>query len=344
MAYPAVNFILKDAKKEAEYICFLAKNISSGYYNHGHLFILPKPENNSNVVYFPNLNLSQHFWQIISKTENRHLGMPFPPQAINEVITRISPLETVKDLNEKNSVISWWKNHETQFFHDFSEFLDVNGTLSKINNIDILLTNYGTRGSFDVNYSNHEIYMTHRTYMSPDYLIKTVLLGLLSYQNKIHSNLDHLSWQYQQSFVDMLLSESKFRDLLDHEVKAFDFFDKNSLVYERKSAQYLKTLGFANEKFISLSKDKIILINNHPTDHIFTPQESELLKLFVSHPEATLSFDQIAKTLWPKDHLEKFSLYSITKVIENLRKKIRNQGINKEIIVANRGKGYFLRA
>ena len=65
--------------------------------------------------------------------------------------------------------------------------------------------------------------------------------------------------------------------------------------------------------------------------------------LVLENKNHIVNFDKIAHELWDKDFLEKFSFYSISKIIENIRNKIRSFGINKEVIITARGKGYLLK-
>lgn len=96
-----------------------------------------------------------------------------------------------------------------------------------------------------------------------------------------------------------------------------------------KSGKYLTELGFPN-KDINLGKDGV-----------FSPQEENLLKSLQENRGKVVSFDTMARILWGKDSYEKYSPQAMAKVIENIRRKIKDQGINKEIVFTQRKKGYF---
>jgi DNA-binding response OmpR family regulator len=55
-----------------------------------------------------------------------------------------------------------------------------------------------------------------------------------------------------------------------------------------------------------------------------------------------VSFESCAKAVWGNECDEKFSLYALAKIVENLRKKIYASGINNDILKTVRKKGYLL--
>ena len=65
-----------------------------------------------------------------------------------------------------------------------------------------------------------------------------------------------------------------------------------------------------------------------------------VLKLIIKNKDKVVTFDEIAKNIWQEQVDDKFSLESLAKIIQNLRNKIRNKGIKKEVIFTKRGRGY----
>lgn len=83
MEHPKVRFI-SDPTSQAAYLCFVAKDIASGYYLDAQLPVLPQPQVGS--IYFPNLNYPAWFWQSINSCPNHHLDMPFPSECIDYLL------------------------------------------------------------------------------------------------------------------------------------------------------------------------------------------------------------------------------------------------------------------
>lgn len=67
-----------------------------------------------------------------------------------------------------------------------------------------------------------------------------------------------------------------------------------------------------------------------------------VLKLIIKNKDKVVTFDEIAENIWQEQVDDKFSLESLAKIIQNLRNKIRNQGVKKEVIFTKRGNGYLL--
>ena len=72
-----------------------------------------------------------------------------------------------------------------------------------------------------------------------------------------------------------------------------------------------------------------------------TKQEEKVLKELVGNTGNYVTFDKIGEILWEDKIDEKYSLSAMAKVMENLRRKIKGIGVNKEVIFTKRGKGYL---
>src|SRR6266487_4142560 len=188
MKRPIVTFIVKDSNREAEYICFLAKILTSREHQKAGFLVLPEPlKDNIYSFCFPDLKYSERFWAAITNTKNKHLGQSFPDEAVHEVIEKISPFETEKNVALKNKIIKDWKGIEDKFFKIYSDFIDVNNTLSKVSSIEVLLTEYGSLGSFyPAKFgSDYKILITKRIDLPADSLIRTILQATIAIKTNI---------------------------------------------------------------------------------------------------------------------------------------------------------------
>ena len=104
-------------------------------------------------------------------------------------------------------------------------------------------------------------------------------------------------------------------------------FSKDTIT---KSNKYLVKLGFP-QKEIKINLENII----------FSKQEKDLLTALIKNKGKILDFDQVANIIWKDKADDKFSLEAMAKLVENLRRKIKTLGINKEVIFTKRGKGYI---
>lgn len=267
---------------EADYICFLAKNISRGLYQNGGFCVLPYLVNDKKAVYFPDLDYSKDFWNLIKKCRAMNLGEDFPEKAIKEVFKKLKNVKNSR-LIKKDSLV-----------------------------INLLETEYGTPGSYFVN--KNTVYMTQRIGNSKADFDRTLLSVKLKIKNKDKAEIGEINWYKRQGVIEYLFGKIK---------------SKLSAIHIKDSNEYLNKFGFSQTE---------IKINYK----IFTKQEENLIKELISLNGEILTFDQTAEILWRDNSFDKYSPQAMAKVIENLRKKIRNQGINRELIFTKRGRGYYL--
>lgn len=262
---------------EADYICFIAKDITRGLFQNGGFYVLSEPTKHPKGVYFPDLNYSSKFWRLISKSKACDLGDTFPKAAVMEV----------------NSKIKVKKSKRVTY---------------KGITFDLLETKYGTVGSFN------KYVMTNRTGNSKQEFEKTFTLMKLLIKNKDRGEIGDVIWHKRNAVIEYLFGKFKSQE---------------SLELAKQSVEYLEKLGFSK-------KIKIPVLTN------LTKQEEDILNLLQQNKGSIVSFDEIANTLWKNKVDDKFSLEAMAKVIENLRKKIKEVGINKELIFTKRGSGYLL--
>lgn len=289
--------IVSNSEKQANYVCFLAKNISRTLYQNGGFLVLPNSENHKNVVYFPSLSYSINFWNKIKKTKSIDLSDKFPTVCTKEVLRK---LKNIKYQNTKinfKEIINKYKND-----------------LKNVSKIEILITPYGTTGSYYV--KNRDIFITQRHTSTDKNFEKTLLLSIIKLKNKDRAEVGTINWIKRNSIVKYLLNIKK---------------NSNPKKYIDENKIYLNKLGFPTEK---ISFSKII--------KTLTTQEEKVLKTLRTANTEIVSFDEMADILWGEKVDEKYSLEAISKVIQNLRDKIRLSGIHKNIIHTVRKKGYFL--
>lgn len=186
-----------------------------------------------------------------------------------------------------------------------------NNSSKLINNIELLETEYGTCGSYHV---NKKIFMTKRSGDSEAEFEKTFLLAKIKIKNKDIAEMGTINWIKRQAVLEYFHGETKSK-LSSSDIK--------------EGKEYLKKLGFP---------EKDVLINFKS----FTKQEENLLKKLIETKGEIISFDDTADILWGEDSFDKYSPAAMAKVIENIRRKIKDQGINKELVFTKRGKGYCL--
>jgi hypothetical protein len=318
MDYPRINFII-DRRLEAEYLCFIAKSITEQHFQTAKIPVLSTPY--PGAVYFPDLKYSPLFWRNISTCHNRNYGYPFPQSSVNEILLKLP--------TDIYHIPSNWSKLEPAFFNIFDNFLNYKHILEKIVAINVLVSPYGSDGSFYSLKSGHQIRInaTYRTDLPLHSLVKTLLLAIFKVQVQLHGETGTSRWLDRQAIVEYLLTNSSFAAL----VPSYSL-TQPSISQTNQSNKYLSTLGFDNHQKINID------------DKIFTIQEKDILNLFIKNQSHITTFDDVATTLWGLSENSKYSLSAMAKVISHLRYKLNEQGINKNVIVTVRGQGYYLDA
>lgn len=333
--YPKINIYTDSSGDfECKYVCFLAKGISMGEYQKNGFIVTPKLESsNPKSVHFPDLAYSKNFWKSINVNSNKNLNGDYPQSATKEVKQLLTD-HKIKDTKSNLSKITKdWNKIEKGFFNDINKFLDFKKALSKVENINILITPYGTRGSFNPPRVGNKfnLNVTSRIDLPAGNIAVGILQNLYIIDTWIGGEIGEESYIKRMSAISFLMKNTIFKkyypDFID--LTKPKFVTDHTLI--EKSKKFLKKLGFEDKKE-ELSK----MLSN------LTKQEESVINLLEYNKNRIVSFDQVARVIWKDKMDDKFSLEAMAKVIENLRKKIKLIGINKEVIFTKRGSGYIL--
>ncbi|MCL5090931.1 MAG: winged helix-turn-helix domain-containing protein [Patescibacteria group bacterium] len=99
----------------------------------------------------------------------------------------------------------------------------------------------------------------------------------------------------------------------------------------------------ALEKIPEVAFDKEngrLLIDREPVKEKLSLREYQLLANFWQKQNQVITREEIAEILWGKDAYEKYSDWSIDKIIYQLRKKIKEIGLQENQLEAVKGRGY----
>ena len=98
------------------------------------------------------------------------------------------------------------------------------------------------------------------------------------------------------------------------------------------TVKYFKELGYPIKSFL----------NEDLSLHHLTLEENAMLDVLKEHRNEVVSFEDMASRIWGEHNVEKFSLYALSKILQRLRKKLLDNGIEEHIIHTQRGVGYCL--
>ncbi|MFZ3301142.1 MAG: helix-turn-helix domain-containing protein [Microgenomates group bacterium] len=174
---------------EADYICFIAKDITRGLFQNGGFYVVPEPTNHPMGVYFPDLNYSNKFWSLISKCKACDLGAKFPKIAVDEVNSKIKA--------KKSKQITY-----------------------KGIKFELLETKYGTVGSFN------KYIMTNRIGNSKQEFEKTFALMNLLLKNKDRGEIGDIVWHKRNAVIEYLFGKFKSKQSIELEKISQEYLEK----------------------------------------------------------------------------------------------------------------------
>lgn len=338
MALPTVTFPEGSELENslANYLSYLGKQVACGFYQNRRFLILSKPlPHFGRSVYIPDLKFSQSFWAEAKKYTENDFVFKFPQtQKSNLELLRSADLTTKPESLEK--IKKGWQKVEKQFFKTCQDFFPL-FDFSKINAIACTVSPFGTQGSFEFQKQKNgkiDLRFTHRQDISPSGIAEKILSELVNLENPMMSLGE---WEIRESIVDFLLMRTKLGQIFNFDfqptVRTLPELSENLIL---ESEAFCQKLGFPIKPIFSNGLDPL-------SEKRFTQTEKRILLHLVSNRNKTVSYDEIGNQFWGEEEsLEKFSLASIAKIMEKIRKKIKENGINQELIYTVRNQGYVL--
>ncbi|MBP9702745.1 winged helix-turn-helix domain-containing protein [Candidatus Woesebacteria bacterium] len=335
---PTINFT-HSPELEARRILFVAGSLARGWYQKHNFLILPElaARAPSSQVILPNLPYTTipRFWESVAKLKlvTPQLA-PAPLIAATEALCKpfYKPALYVSHLSELEKSYNQVKdNFWNTLFTLFPSYS------SRVKVITIISSQYGSSSSFNLattEYSSITIYLRSDTKI--DKLLWSILAAI--FRPKMQDEQKY-SWEEVEAVIDWLMSESSLAAKLSHPHPTLTNLRANQLSkYRQDSEAYLSSLGISGVLRLEKLSSSYSYGDTKISD--LTTKQQILLDLLLVRRGLTVSYDEIAASLWPDD--EDWSLYAITKEVQRLRDKIKSCGINSPLIHAHRKLGYSI--
>lgn len=230
--------------------------------------------------------------------------------------------------------------------HKLLQFIKATFPVSdRVKHIHIIPTKFGTGGSFfeEVNDDGSlELFITHRIDCSIDYLAKSIISGFVFSEESGDYSI-YNNWMLRVGVIDFMFSHTRIRDLFPDadKLSVTGFLKEYKGYLAIESAQYYSRMGFPIKSCFSYLENTIVY-NDNPLFGLDN-KEIEVMKKLIDEHSRIVSFEDIAKVYWGEENwLDKFSLYSLAKVIEKLRKSMQRNNIPEHILMTVRKRGYLL--
>jgi DNA-binding winged helix-turn-helix (wHTH) protein len=243
------------------------------------------------------------------------------------------------DLKETKKTEKEWQLIQPQF-EDY--FLDLFPQYRQHRiTLEVFWTRYGTSVSFGtapIKGKRADLKIFLRDDMGTEQIAEGFLSSLLAIKMKKDYQY---SWVQRETIIDFLIQETKLNRLFPNYSPTLGVKKNTKELQDhcRRSAKYLKKLGFATKPGLSIHKNKL-LVNSQMPKFTFSPTEEEILKRLATTPNEPVSYYDLGDLIW-KDDVEKFSLWALSRLIFKIRNKLRKNGLSPEHVKNLRGRGYY---
>lgn len=337
--------IVSTLESEYKRILFTASGIKNNIYQELGFLILPKLNKKlaSNQVIFPySAQLEKTFWKKVSALKYHNLNYKMSKndlQFVSYYFPNIPVLEK-----------KYLKKIENQINSQKNKFLEtvvsIFGDSRQINEVKIYITNYGTGAS----YIHIDKEKSINIYLRKDRPVEIAFAQIVN--AIVHTDLqkqprkNHIidqTWKNKNIIVGYLYQNTPLKQLYLEE-KTLNHTLQNKIPFDLslQSQSYLRKLGFQVQPVLTLENNNLF---NHITQtrlDFLTFEEEKVLKFLITNKNKIVTFAEIGDVIWGKESPQKYSLYAISRIIFEIRSKLKANGINKEIIQTQRKKGYYL--
>jgi len=318
-------------ESETKRLIYAARQIANNFYQEHNFFVLPKlngsPANHS-IVVFPKFNyLSvKGFWRRVKTIEIEKLPLEVQPDLLTQTQALVQPVKPDFTAAQK-----LWTKAQPEILTAIDYLIPSPAGLIK--SVTVWPTAYGTTCSFNrPRLFPADIYIYLRTDCGLAQITEAILTVLT--RKPLEEKLG-AKWEESELLADWLVQESFLKKILEKYGGNYTptlklTRNQQNAKLLKQSEEYLSTLGI---------KPKNGILATMPVN--LSGRETEILNALKRRQGEIVSFDEISRITFPEE--DKFSLYAVSKIIERLRGKLEQAGIDGSIIQTLRGEGYRLK-
>ncbi len=327
-----------DPKYQIQMYINNAKDISNGFFGRARAVILPY--DNGKDWFLPDYNLFQdkEFVRVLSSYNDQDF-LNINPILFEKTKVVFDLYPSEKDFTEELKVI---KRDEEEYIRVLETMFD----LSKIENIILIPKLFGTNGTFSKSKNPNGKYTLFASFRKNGTasVAGSIFGAYIVTVSELWPSKSFGTFVQSQSILSFM---SKYSNLSKF-FKTKNGIDQNTVEllnedrgkYVLESAKYMKEMGI--EIGNNFTYDEQGIYFNSKFLKGLQKKEADILKLLIDNSSKIVTFDMIADTYWGEQVDEKFSIYGISKIIEKIRKSLRENGVKVSVISTVRKRGYML--
>lgn len=327
-----------DPKYQIQMYINNAKDISNGFFGRARAVVLPY--DNGKDWFLPDYKLFQdkEFVSVLSEYSD-HDFLNINPILFEKTKRVFDLYPSEKDFIEEIKVI---KRDEKEYIRVLETMFD----LSNIEKIVLIPKLFGTNGTFSKSKNPNGKYTLFASFRKNGTasVAGSIFGAYIVTVSELWPSKSFGTFIQSQSILSFM---SKYSNLSKF-FKTKNGIDQNTVEllnedrgkYVLESAKYMKEMGI--EIGNNFTYDEQGIYFNSKFLKGLQKKEADILKLLIDNSSKIVTFDMIADTYWGEQVGEKFSIYSISKIIEKIRKSLRENGIKVSVISTVRKRGYML--
>ncbi len=327
---------------EINRLIFTAGNIARGFYQRiGAPLYDELREQIVPNIHFPIRKIDRSIWNELKSNSYELFGdNTVPNRLVNafEIVYEDIPIPQTEQ-------ITFLKTEFEKYQGDFFKTIKQIFYTLHFQKIIIIPTLYGIGCSYYLDNQILYIYMRIDTEIS--ILFSIILKAQIQKDlNLLRNNgLEYLkdgSWYNKEQIAEYLMLFSPLAKLFPNHKAFLDNYKNPELNLRdlNESKENYNKLGFPIGDCIIKENNRFFVYENEVGD--LSQKEFMILSRLFQSKNEIITFEDVAKMMWGENYYDRFSLNAISKQIFRIRQKLKDAGLQKEVIFTKRGRGYVL--
>lgn len=335
--FPPISFV-STLKTEANRILHASYQTARGFYWSKKFAVLPYlVKNNPATVYLPELEYSKisNYWETVTQLSqtNSIVHLDLSPELSKKLMIMLE--NNYEDISPSVQLLqNQWKQYQDKIIPYLQqEFAD---QLKRITEIEVRVTAYGTKASFDCVLPNKKAKFS--CYIRQDMSVGNIVEALIQGMQYADPLVRNYSWESKEAIVDFILDRAKKQGIIPDFQPTLPGLNSNQELLN-KSQKYLEKLGINFEKKLKI-ENQLIYLNGKIISAQLTSIQHIILTSLIKKQNQIVTFDELADIVWQDD--EEFSIWAINKQLQRLRTKLQSLGMEGTVLQSIKGRGYSL--
>lgn len=334
--------LTKNLHTEANRVFFILNQVVIQFYQKSRFILLPKKVVGTTSVFLPDLDYKKLSFYPHGLEKDIMFG-----DEDKSLITELEKFLLKNNVGMSKTVLS--EKYLNEFISRFTQIVEgMFGDLPAHIHYDIYETDYGTVASWSEPERLKDGTSVIKIFIRSDVIESNLIEAFFSpFPSYIISSGGfnpevEKSWLENEQIVDYFLSHTKLKTLSTGYLSTVqdEMCDLDDQLIEESSKFYL-SLGFPVKSLFEIEGDSIYY-DNKGIDILLTKTELAVFLKLLINKRSLVVYEDLAKVMWGEEWAEKYSLWSIAKVVQKVRNKLIGLGLSKGIILTKRGEGYWV--